>query len=401
MVDSKKLLSIAVLLAIVAVAAIALYIYYVGGGVPKLEANQTVAGVVGGERRFVEIVDVLGRRVRVQVPVQRVVLLYGLEDWVAVGGEEALRKIVAMNSWRYKKWRPDWWQAWIEHYPWLEEVPDTGQPGRNFNVEIVVRLKPDVVIATPWMYKSMVESGDAKRLEEAGIPVVVIDFVPKTTNLTEHLAVVRKSIMILGKLLGCEDRAEKLYRFYEKQVLLVVDRVKEVSERPKVLVLTTWSRWRAYGEKSMYHVWIVFAGGVNVGAKAIKGASGDINPEFILEEDPDVIVFACNNNFPEGQKVVIGYTVDDVKPAKEALKELIDRPGWDKLKAVVSGRVYLIHHGLSHGHIFQFACLQYFAKWLHPELFKDLDPFEALAEFYREFMPYPLKGVWGVGLVDP
>ena len=352
-------------------------------------------------RRTITIVDVLGRKVTVKVPVERAVILYGLEDWVAVGGEDALARVVALNSWRYRKWRPDWWAAWIEHYPWLGKLPDTGQPGINFKVEVVLKVKPDVVVTTPWMYQHMVESGDIKRLEQAGIPVVVIDFVPPTSNIKKHLETVEKSIKILGVLLGYEDRAESLAKFYEEQIMTVVERTANIAEKPKVLVLATWSPWRTYGRKGMYNVWITLAGGLNIGALAIPGSSGNLNPEFILKENPDVIVFTCNNNFPEGQRVVIGYTVNSTKPAKEALEKLIQRPGWNMLKAVREKRVYLIHHGLSHGHVFQFVCLQYLAKWIHPELFRDLNPAANLKKFYEEFMPFQLKGVWAVSLADP
>jgi iron complex transport system substrate-binding protein len=155
----------------------------------------------------------------------------------------------------------------------------------------------------------------------------------------------------------------------------------------------------------MYNVWITFAGGVNIAARVIPGSSGDINPEYVLRENPDVIIFTCNNNLytPEGRRqlVVIGYTVNSTKPAKEALRMLVDRPGWGKLKAVREGRVYLIHHGLAHGHVFQYVALEWIAKWLHPGLFKDLHPLQDLRRFYQEYLMFPLRGVWAVGINDP
>ncbi len=350
------------------------------------------------ERHWVTVEDVLGRKVRVLVPAKKVVLLYGLEDWVAVGGEDALTKLVGMNSWRYKKWRPDWWVAWTEHFPWLKDLPDVGQPGWSFNLEKVIELKPDVVITAPWMYNQMVESGDLERLKAAGIPVVVIDFVPHTANVKEHLKAVRRSLEVLGVISGYEDRAERLYKFYLSQFDKVIERVRYVKERPKVLIFTTWSPWKVYGAKGHVSTWVEMAKGDNVAARIIKGSSGYVNPEFVLQVNPDVIIFMCNNNFPNGVKVVIGYTVNNPEPAIKALKELIDRPGWQYLKAVREGRVYLMHLGLAHGHVFQFVALQYIAKWLHPSLFKDLRPLDNLKEFYQEFMPYPLRGVWAVGL---
>ncbi len=356
-------------------------------------------------RKRVLIVDALGRKVWVEAPAKRIVVMYGLEDLVAVSGEYGLAHLVAFNRFRYVKWRPDWWYAWRTHFPWLEKLPDTAQPGYGFSVEKLIALKPDVVIVAAFMYKKMLESGDIQRLEKAGIPVVVIDFVPPTTNLTQHLETVKRSIMALGAVTGYVDRAEKLYEFYEEQVLGVVKRVENASVKPRVLVLATWAPWRAYGRGGMYQVWITLAGGENIAASVIPGSSGDINPEYVLKANPDVIIFTCNNNVytPEGRRqvLVIGYNVNSTQPAKRLLEELVKRPGWEKLNAVRNGRVYLIHHGLSHGHIFQFAALQWIAKWLHPGLFKSLDPQRNLAEFYAKFMPFPLRGVWAVGMRDP
>ncbi|AEM38293.1 periplasmic binding protein [Pyrolobus fumarii 1A] len=352
-------------------------------------------------RRQVTITDALGRRVTITAPAQRIAVMYGLEDLVAVGGEDALSRLVALNRFRYERWRPDWWYMWTSHFPWMKELPNTGQPGYGLNLESIIESKPDVLIVAAFMYKQLVESGAIEKLERAGIPVVVIDFVPKTTSLEEHLEAVRRSIYALGVITGYEDRAERLYKLYEEHVEHVIERVSGL-EPTRVLVLATWSKWRAYGAGGMYQVWITLANGENIAADVVKGTSGDINPEHVIKRNPQVIIFTCNNNIvtAEGTKQieVIGYTVNSTEPAKRVLRALIERPGWEKLEAVKSCRVYLIHHGLSHGHVFQYVALEYIAKWLHPEAFADLDPHKSLEEFFEEYMPFPLRGVWAVGL---
>jgi iron complex transport system substrate-binding protein len=60
----------------------------------------------------------------------------------------------------------------------------------------------------------------------------------------------------------------------------------------------------------------------------------------------------------------------------------------------------MMHLGLAHGHVFQFVALEYFAKWLHPEIFRNTNPINDLKEFYEIFMPYPLRGVWVVNLAE-
>ena len=355
-------------------------------------------------RRRVTLVDGLGRRVTVIAPVKRIAVMYGLEDLVAVGGEEALSKLVALNKFRYERWRPDWWYMWKSHFPWITRLPDIGQPGYGLNIEAIIESHPDVLIVAPFMYKRMLDSGDVERLERAGVKIVVVNFVPETTNITKHLEAVKRSILALGLLTGYVDRAEKLFKLYEEKIRYIVERASK-SNTTSVIVLATWAKWRAYGAKSMYQVWISLAHGENVAASAVPGSSGNINPELILRQDPDVIIFTCNNNLitPEGVKQVniIGYTATQPALAKRALRKLISRLGWDKLRAVRNCRVYMLYHGLSHGHIFQYVALEYIAKWLHPELFKNLDPRSDLAAFFENYMPFPLRGVWGVGLCDP
>jgi iron complex transport system substrate-binding protein len=352
-------------------------------------------------KKTVMIQDFLGKNVTVKVPVDKIVVLNEIDEPISVGGEDALQKLVAFNQWRYKQYRADWWEEWLKHYPWLANLPDTGQVGQNFNPEVVVNAKPDVVLCWPSQYNQLKESGDLKKLEEAGIPVITIQLLSITTNATEHLNAVSKTVKILGVLFGKEQRAEALIRFYQEQINNVVMRVKQVENQPKVLVFGTWSPWLVYGEKGYYNVWVPLAGGVNLGSKVIKGGSGDVDPEFVLQENPDFIIFTSNNNFPEGIRIVVGYAVNSTDPAKNALKELINRPKWENLQAVKGKKVYLIHHGFCHEKIFQFFALQCIAKWLHPELFKDLDPYGNLQEFYNKFMPFPLRGVLAVELSDP
>ncbi|RUM34983.1 MAG: hypothetical protein DSY33_00745 [Archaeoglobus sp.] len=346
--------------------------------------------------KTITVTDALGRKIHIKTPVKKIVLLYGLEDYAAIGGNDSLRKLVGINAWRYKMYRPDWWQAWKEYHPEIAKLPDVGQPGKTFQVEEVIKLKPDVVIADRSMYKYMSE--DIKKLGDAGIPVVFTDFFPHTDNVTKLFEEVNKSAVILGKILNRENRAQEVVKFFENHIKEVVEKTKNIKHRPKVVVFATWSKWRVYGKKGMYNFWIDLAGGENIAANVIPGFSGDINPEYVLKMNPDVIVFTCNNNFPSGQKVVIGYTVRNSTPAKEVLRSLISRQGWNDINAIKSKRVYIIHHGLSHGHLFEFVCLEYMAKWLHPEIFKNLNPSEDLRAFYSKFMPMPLHGVWAAGL---
>jgi len=70
-----------------------------------------------------------------------------------------------------------------------------------------------------------------------------------------------------------------------------------------------------------------------------------------LKENPNVVIFIGKKSW----NVDLGYNIDaDV--SRKMLEEAIDRPGWESIDTVKEKRVYIIHHGLSHGHIFEFVC---------------------------------------------
>ncbi len=330
------------------------------------------------------ITDLMGREVHVKVPVDRVVITFNVEEFVAVGGEDALKKIVGWSQYYWKGRRPTVWEVYSQKYPWIENIPDVGYPWKGtFSAEKVIELKPDVVIMSKEQYKYVKE--DIKKLEKAGIPVVFIDYY-EPFNITTHT----KSTLILGKLLGKEERAKELIDYYTKQVKDVLERLKNVEGKPKVLLLG--KGWVTYGKNHYRGKMIEFAGGKNIAADVIE-QSGEIDPEYVLKANPDVIIFIGK----KGWNVDLGYNVDaDV--SRKMLEGCINRPGWENLNAIKNKRVYAIHIYFVHGHIYDFVALQYFAKWFYPQEFRDVNPEESWKEFHEKFLPIDYSGTWAVGL---
>ncbi len=339
------------------------------------------------EGKVVTITDLLGRHVQVKTPVKRVVITFNVEEFLAVGGEDALKKIVGWSQYYWKGRRPTVWEVYSEKYPWIKNIPDVGYPWKGtFNAEKVIELKPDVVIMSAEQYKYVKE--DVEKLSKAGIPVVFIDYY-EPFNITTHT----KSTLILGKLLGKEDRAKKLIDYYKKQVENILERLKRVEnkyKKPKVLLLG--KGWVTYGRNHYRGKMIEFAGGKNIAADVLE-QSGEINPEYVLKANPDVIIFIGK----KGWNVDLGYNVD-ANVSRKMLEEAIKRPGWNNISAVKNKRVYAIHIYFVHGHIFDFVALQHFVKWFYPNEFKDIHPEQSWKEFHRLFLPVNYSGTWAVGL---
>ena len=96
--------------------------------------------------------------------------------------------------------------------------------------------------------------------------------------------------------------------------------------------------------------------------------------------------------FASGQGgVTLGYQATPAQ-AQASLATVAQRAQTRELSAVRKGRV----HGL--WHIFydspeHVIAVEALAKWLHPELFADIDPLRTRRELYERFMPIPMTGV--------
>jgi len=212
-------------------------------------------------------------------------------------------------------------------------------------------------------------------LEDAGIPVVVIDY--HTETVQTHLA----TITLLGKLLGREKRAAELADFYSEQVGKVY---VELGMKGPGEYANTYGNymWGALIEK---------CGGINI-AKGKIEKWGPINPEYLLKVDPDVIIITGSYWPKASQSMKLGYYADP-EESRKLLNAFTRRAGWDTLKAVKEKRVYSIHHGLSRD-IWDFVPIQFMAKSFYPEEFKDLDPVKNFKKFHKKFLPVDYSGVW-------
>ena len=118
-----------------------------------------------------------------------------------------------------------------------------------------------------------------------------------------------------------------------------------------------------------------------------------LNPEFILERNPDIIMIIGSYWPKKPTSMRLGFDTNEAK-SQELLKAFTtERQGWAELKAVQSKNVYSTHHGLPR-EVYDVAVFEYLAKTFYPEEFKDVDPEGTLKEFYDKFLPFSYGGVW-------
>lgn len=343
----------------------------------------------------IEITDVTGRTVTLKKPAERVVL-----QWSGAGGPfftiSALMgkdtpKVIAGMDTSLQDYRADMWKHFTAEMPELAKIPVVGTVGdKTFNAEQVVALNPDVIFI-PVDLKEQYESDAKAKMDAAGIQTIYIDY--HAEKLESH----QKSIEAIGKALGKEERAAEIKKFYTDRVTRVLDRVSKINKpKPTVYIEVGINGPEEYGHAfSNNYSWgalATMAGGDVITKDAVK-KSGPINPEFILEKNPDIIMIMGSYWPKKPTSMRLGFEATEAS-SQELLKAFTtERQGWSELKAVEDKQVYSAHHGLPR-EVFDAAVFEYLAKTFYPEEFKDVDPEATLKEFYDKFLPFSYSGIW-------
>ena len=329
------------------------------------------------------IKDVLGREVKVNLPVKRIALGFYYTDFLAVGGTKALDKVVGFSKEVWTDWTPASWDLYSKALPQLNKLADFGEVEvGTFSVEKVISLKPDLLILASWQYNVL--EPDLKPLADLNIPVVVLDYNREKVEL--HV----KSTKILGEILGEEKRADEIAKLYEDTVKEVGDRIAKAN-LPKPKIYIEFGRGGpedigiTYG-KDMWGSLIDLAGGDNIAADLVEQWS-PINAEQVIAAKPDVIMITGRETElkKEPTAMVMGINIDKA----EALKRLDGfkkRVGWSELPAIKNNRLYGLYMGASRT-LADMAMVQYIAKALYPQLFKDVDPIKTYIDFHKKYLP--------------
>ncbi len=142
------------------------------------------------------------------------------------------------------------------------------------NVEKIVDLKPDLVLATSLTDHRAVES-----LKRLGIHVIVFDEPRSYAETNEQF-------LELGRIVGREREAREIIRTTDQRVVAIRKRIKGLS-RPSVFVQLGTKPLFAATKDSFVNDFIEFAGGTNI---ALEAKSGFYSREEVLKQDPDIII---------------------------------------------------------------------------------------------------------------
>lgn len=332
--------------------------------------------------------DVLGRTVTLAEPAKRVLLSFYYEDYIAIAGPGAMDKVVGVSLTPWKDWRPNQYAAYLKAIPAIGNLPDVGDTeSGTFSIEKVISLKPDLVVLAAWSWSALGEN--VKQFEQAGIPVVVLDYNAQT--LEKHVA----STLALGKLMGTEDRAETLAALYKASHDDTMARVAKAGASNRKVYVELAQKGpgtigNSYG-KGMWGTVIESVGGVNIASGQVENW-GPLNPEYVIAQQPDIILLAGSEWIGRDEAVIVGFGADRALAA-ERMKAYLSRPGWANLPAVKTGNVHAIYHGGART-LSDFIYSRYIAKLVHPDAFTDVDPASEIESYYKDWLPIAADGIY-------
>ena len=341
------------------------------GKINPLDFIQIKLIIVGKEKEMT-IVDSADRIVTVNKPVNRIVVTFSqlleLLRTVKLGPD----RIVGAESVFYTGKTLSIYKIF---FPEFIDLPSVGTIN-NPDVEAILNLHPDVALlpAQRWCASKVDPAQDV--LESAGITVLRIYGGGGPSAGKNCVEEAEK----FGYIFDKREEADEFIDFYEGWINLIKERVEDIPEedKPKVYVEAGYGG-KKYVTISDTKIHAGMAGGENI----FGDKKGSVDPEAVIERDPDIIVIAI----PCG-----GYDLDagDTAELEKIREEMMTRPELLGVTAVKEGRVYVISGYIlcTRGEYSACCCLPqiaYMAKWFHPALFEDLYPRTLQQEYLTRF----------------
>jgi iron complex transport system substrate-binding protein len=151
----------------------------------------------------------------------------------------------------------------------------------NPNVEVILSLTPDLIIATPDGYSK--ERID--KLDQTGIPIFIVN----PQNINDVLV----SMTLLGKVTGKEEFANRVVENMRSRIKVIKDKVSPIPEqkRPKVFYAIGEDPLVTVGPNNVVNDLLTIAGGINVALDA-PNSWPVYSVEAVIMKNPDVILTA-------------------------------------------------------------------------------------------------------------
>jgi len=328
-----------------------------------------VERIINGTQTEITIIDSDNKTVTVKQPLERLVIythqcaeiiqLLGADDKIV-----GVRDTFAEQPNRFPKMSKD------------KSIGSGGEP----DVEAIINSNPDAIIA--YTFYPLEESLDAKLPPE----IKILRFDCECSGMGPDA--MREKVKLLGILLGAREKAAEYLAWHDRTLSLVEDRIADIAEDGRVKVYLESSpegdkplvSRTAIGTGHAAHKLVEMAGGRNIAAGHLPGYQdtameyGDLETEWVLSQNPDIIVGRAM-----GSGIRPYENVNDSLLSKYE-NEIKALPGFDNVEAVKSDRVYIITNDYAVTPNYPSA-LMLLAKWFYPDRCNDLDPIAAHQEY--------------------
>jgi len=255
----------------------------------------------------ITVTDIVDRTVTVEAPVERMILGEGRQLYIVamLEPDDPFRRVDG--------WRDDLIKNDLDAFKRskrsspkpMRSRSSVTRPNGEFSVEQAIALEPDVVVLNLDAYQGAQEAGLIDHLAEAGIPTVVIDYRQYPLENTVP------STLLMGQLMGEEERAQEFTDYYRQQLNEVYSRVEKI-EKPKPTAFLY--RAAGFGDccgtfgSANLGLLIERAGGTNLGTDLVPGWSGTINPEEVVSANPDLVIVTGANWVQVSQRAVLSVS---------------------------------------------------------------------------------------------
>ena len=251
--------------------------------------------------------------------------------------------------------------------PQLAAKPNLRQGKNTLNYEALLALRPQIYFANTEFHKA-----DKEQMERAGLEVFAI----KCENIDESFEAVR----LIGRVLGCEDRAQAYLDDCRRLLTLAEDRTGDIPADKRLKVMFAGPKsvhTVATGEMLQTEI-IRRAGGENVAA-GLKGFWADVSPEQVALWDPDVIFLGSSwGNF--------------------GVEEVCRNSQFQTVTAVKKRRVFTFPSNVGWWDFPPPHCvlgIVWAAKAMYPERFADVDMLRIADDFYAKYRGHTFTALGG------
>jgi len=342
------------------------------------------------------LTDTAGQTVTIKQEPKRIVVQDGRDilTLALLDRADPFTRLVAWNN-LLKKSDGETWKILQSKWPEANNIIDMGFSDKGeINLESVIAKHPDLMVAQLRSKPSLSQTGVLDKLQALNIPVLFIDTMLKPVENTP------KSINLLGETLNRESEAKQYTDFYQQHYQSILDKTKTVEPKPLVFIEAK-AGLNGLESCCFTHAHVGWGGMIeaigarNVGSALLPGATGDVSLEKVISMKPDAYIVSGSQWASKTNAAVpFGYGVTQ-QQVDDAFNRMKQRPGFAQVSAVKDGRFYGIYHNF-YNHPYNIVGLEYLAKFIYPNQFKDLDPAKTYSEILSRFTEVPEgKGILG------